>query len=483
MSTTRYPFFLAGEAVENAATSRELTVTNKYTGEAFARMALADRDTINRAVDAAVHAASAMRRMPAYQRQAILQHIANRLRERQEEFAQMMALEVGKPIKDARGEVTRALDTLRVAAEEAVRVAGEVLPLEISQRAAGYEGFVKRVPIGPCSFITPFNFPLNLAAHKIAPAIAMGCPFILKPAPQAPVTAILLAQILAETDLPRLAPGAFSVLPCEVDDAAPLVEDDRIKLLSFTGSAAVGWMLKSRAGKKKVVLELGGNAACIVDRDTDLEAALPRIIFGAFYQSGQSCISVQRLLVHESLYDAFKPRLVEEAGKLKIGDPRDEATFLGPLISEKDVQRIHDWVQQAKHAGASILCGGEPIDRIFYPATILERVPHTTKLYCEEVFGPVLVIEPFDTFERACAAVNDSRYGLQAGVFTRDLNHALYAWNELEAGGVIINDVPSMRIDNMPYGGVKDSGLGREGVRYAMEEMSELRLMVVKPRA
>jgi acyl-CoA reductase-like NAD-dependent aldehyde dehydrogenase len=336
------------------------------------------------------------------------------------------------------------------------------------------------VPIGPCSFITPFNFPLNLAAHKIGPAIAMGCPFVLKPAPQTPISAILLAEILAETDLPA---GSFSVAPCDVADASALVEDERIKLLSFTGSAAVGWMLKSKAGKKKVVLELGGNAACIVDRNADLDLAAQRITFGAFYQSGQSCISVQRLFVHEAIHDDMKRRLIAGASQLKAGDPRDESTFLGPLISERDVQRIDLWVQEAVQAGAKILCGGRrPPNQAgpFYEATIVENVPRHVKLNCEEVFGPAMTIEPFKHFDDACAAANQSRYGLQAGVFTQTLSHALHAWNELEVGGVIINDVPSTRVDNMPYGGVKDSGLGREGVRYAMQEMSEIRLMVLK---
>lgn len=474
MMKRTYPFYVAGQTRRSG---RELAVTDKYRGEEAARVCLANASAIEDAIAAAAGAAPAMRRLPAHQRQAILTHVVNRLRERLEDFAQTMCVEAGKPIKDARGEVTRAIDTFRIAAEETVRIDGEYLPLDRSQRAEGYEGFVKRVPIGPCSFITPFNFPLNLVAHKVAPAIAMGCPFVLKPAPQAPISAIMLAEILAETDVPR---GAFSVCPCEVEDAALLVEDERIKLLSFTGSSAVGWSLKSKAGKKKVVLELGGNAACIVDRDADLDYAIPRIIFGAFYQSGQSCISVQRLIVHETIYQSVKARLVDEARKLKAGDPKDQATFLGPLISEKDAQRVEAWVREAESGGGRVLCGGKRIGRFFYEATILENAPKSSKLNCEEVFGPVMTIEPFSSFEDACAIANDSRYGLQAGVFTRDLAHAHYAWNELEVGGVIINDVPSMRVDSMPYGGVKDSGLGREGVRYAMQEMSELRLMVAR---
>lgn len=417
-----------------------------------------------------------MRRLPAHERHAILQHVVQRIHERAEDFARTMAIEAGKPIKDARGEVARALDTFRLAAEECTRIHGEYLPLDISPRAQGYEGFTKRVPVGPCSFITPFNFPLNLVAHKIAPAIACGCPFVLKPAPQAPVSALKLGEILAETSLPE---GAFSILPCEVDDAAPLIEDDRIKLLSFTGSSSVGWALKARAGKKRVVLELGGNAACIVDESADLDDATQRITFGAFYQSGQSCISVQRLFIHRKIYDDLKRRMIDAAASLKPGDPLDDSTFLGPLISEKDAMRIEQWVNDAVKSGAKILCGGKR-DGVFYDATILEHVPRDSKLNCEEAFGPVLIIESFEDFDDACLVANTSRYGLQAGVFTRDLNHAMHAWNTLEVGGVIINDVPSMRVDSMPYGGVKDSGLGREGIRYAIDHMTELRLMVLR---
>lgn len=472
-----YTYYLAGRPVSS---SLNFMVTDKFSGKVIAKVARADRQTVNEAIAAAANAAEPMRTLPAYKRQAALQHVVDRLRERSEEFAQAMCIEAGKPIRDSRAEVTRAIDTFRLATEESTRIHGEHLPLDISARAEGYEAIAKRVPIGPCSFITPFNFPLNLAAHKVAPAIAIGCPFVLKPAPTTPITAILLAEILAETELPA---GAFSVLPCDVEDAAPLIEDERIKLLSFTGSANVGWMLKSKAGKKKIVLELGGNAACIVDRDPDIEKAVERITFGAFYQSGQSCISVQRLLVHAEIYDQIKRRLIDGASTLKAGDPRDESTFLGPLISEKDVDRIDQWIKQAVDRGAKILCGGQrPANPkgAFYQATIVENVPPDAKLNCEEVFGPLMTIQPFSQFEEACAIANQSRYGLQAGIFTSNLNHAFHAFDALQVGGVIINDVPSFRVDSMPYGGVKNSGLGREGVRYAIQEMSEIRLMVLK---
>ncbi|MBL8975032.1 MAG: aldehyde dehydrogenase family protein, partial [Myxococcales bacterium] len=382
----------------------------------------------------------------------------------------------GKPIKDSRGEVVRLIDTFRVAAEESTRIVGEVLPLDISPRAAGYRGQWKRVPIGPVSLISPFNFPLNLAAHKVAPAIAAGCPFVLKPASLTPVGALLIGEVLAETELPK---GSWSILPCPREGAEQLTTDERFKLLSFTGSGEVGWALKAKAGKKKVVLELGGNAACIVDAGADLDVVVPRLVFGAFYQSGQSCISVQRILVHRSLYPALRERLVAAAKLQKLGDPRDEATALGPMISEKEALRVEKWVNEAVAAGATLLCGGTR-EGVMIPATLLEGVPSELPVCADEVFGPVAILEVFDEFEEAIAAVNASKFGLQAGVFTNDLRRAYQAWDELEVGGVVIGDVPSWRVDHMPYGGVKESGLGREGVRFAIEDMTEIRLMVLK---
>jgi acyl-CoA reductase-like NAD-dependent aldehyde dehydrogenase len=351
-----------------------------------------------------------------------------------------------------------------------------VMNLEISPRSKGYRGQFRRVPIGPCSFISPFNFPLNLAAHKIAPALAVGCPFVLKPASMTPIGALVIGEILAETDLPR---GAFSILPCRRDGAALFTEDERLKLLSFTGSPEVGWNLKSKAGKKKVVLELGGNAACVVDRDADLDDAVKRIVFGAFYQSGQSCIGVQRILAHEAIYDDLKARLVEATRALKSGDPKDESVFIGPMISEKEAERLDAWIQSAVNAGAALLCGGTRKGAML-EATLLENVPRDQPVCAEEAFGPVAVLSRFDDFSAALAEVNDSVFGLQTGIFTRDLYHMLAAWDELEVGGVIIGDVPSWRVDHMPYGGVKESGLGREGVRFAMEDMTEIRNLVIR---
>lgn len=467
-----YPLYLANRP---HTPNTDLDVTNKYTLKTAARAPLADASIIERAIAAAVEATEPMRRMPSHKRAAVLNHVAGRISERQDELAQVLAVEAGKPIRDARGEVGRGVDTFRIAAEEATRIHGEYNPLDISARAEGYEGIWKRVPIGPCSFISPFNFPINLAAHKIAPALAAGCPFVLKPASQTPIGALLLGEILAETDLP---PGAFSILPCRRDEAEPFSTDERFKLLSFTGSPEVGWALKAKAGKKPVILELGGNAACIVDRDVDEDYAVKRMMIGAFYQSGQSCIGVQRILIHESIYERFKGKLATAARELKAGDPLDEETFLGPLISEKDARRLEGWVNDAVARGAKVLCGGKR-DGVFYDATFVENVPTDLPLSCQEAFGPVATVEPFSRFEDACKRVNDSVFGLQAGVFTRNINSAFHAFNELDVGGVIINDVPSFRVDSMPYGGVKESGLGREGVRFAIEDMTEIRLMVL----
>jgi acyl-CoA reductase-like NAD-dependent aldehyde dehydrogenase len=471
----RYPYYLANRPESPNA---DLEVRDKWSGEVATRVAMADGAAIDRAIGRAAEAAPAMARMAAYERQAVLDHCVARFRERFDELATALCVEAGKPIKDSRGEVTRLIDTFRIASEEATRITGEVLPLDISARARGYRGQWKRVPIGPCSFISPFNFPLNLAAHKVAPALAVGCPFVLKPASLTPIGALVIGEVLAETDLPE---GAFSILPCRRDGAELFTTDDRLKLLSFTGSPEVGWNLKGRAGKKKVVLELGGNAAVIVDADADLEDAVERIVFGAFYQSGQSCIGVQRILVHEDVMDAFREKLVEATRCLVMGDPRDEKTFIGPMISEKEAERLDGWVQSALARGAKRLCGGER-DGAMLPATLLEDVPAGEDVVCKEAFGPVAVLSSFRDFDTALAQVNDSTFGLQAGLFTRDLYKVEKAWDTLDVGGVVVGDVPSWRVDHMPYGGVKDSGLGREGIRFAIEDMTEIRLLVIRNR-
>ncbi|MGZ8287292.1 MAG: aldehyde dehydrogenase family protein [Allosphingosinicella sp.] len=468
-----YPLYLANEARQPNA---DLEVTDKYTGKVAFRCAQADAATIDAGIAAAAEAAGPMARMASFERQAVLQHCVERFRARFDELAFALCVEAGKPIRDSEGEVTRLIDTFRIAAEESVRMTGEVQPLDISPRARGYQGMWKRVPIGPCSFVSPFNFPLNLAAHKIAPAIAVGCPFVMKPASRTPLGALIIGEVLAETDLPK---GAFSILPAHREGADLFTTDERLKLLSFTGSPAVGWDLKAKAGKKKVVLELGGNAAVIVDRDADLDDSVERIVFGAFYQSGQSCIGVQRIVVHADIYDDLRKRLVRKTKTLVAGNPHDRETFIGPMIDVKEAQRLDHWIREAVEGGAKLLCGGKR-DGAMLEATLLEDVDRSATLYREEAFGPVAILSSFTDFDAALEEVNDSKFGLQAGLFTRDLFKALDAWDRLEVGGVVINDVPSYRVDNMPYGGVKDSGLGREGVRFAMEDMTEIRNLVIR---
>lgn len=473
MIQQQYPYYLANTAVY---ANRELKVLDKFSGELACEVAQADPATLDQAIAAACDAAEPMRKLSVFEKQAVLEHCVKRFRERFDELAYALCVEAGKPINDAKGEVTRLIDTFKIAAEEVSRLYGETIPLDISARAKGYFGMTKRVPIGPCAFISPFNFPLNLAAHKVAPAIAVGCPFVLKPASLTPIGAILIGEILAETHLPK---GAFSILPCRRDSADLLTEDPRLKLLSFTGSPDVGWNLKARAGKKPVILELGGNAACVVDKDWDIDDAVKRIIIGAFYQSGQSCISVQRIYAHADIYDELKTKLVAATKALKSGDPKNPATFIGPMISEGEAKRLHGWIEQAVQSGATLLCGGTRSGNML-DATLLENVDSQQPACAEEAFGPLAILYPFTDFDQVLKDVNHSRFGLQAGIFTRDIYKAHKAWDELDVGGVVIGDVPSWRVDHMPYGGVKDSGLGREGIRWAMHDMTELRLLVMR---
>ena len=469
-----YPYYLANRP---QTSKLMLEVHDKYTGKVATRVAVPDARATEKAIVAAVKATRPMREFKPWARQAVLQHCAQRFAERRDELAEALCIEAGKPIKDAAGEVTRLIETFRIAAEEAVRINGETLNLELASRLDGYHGYTKRVPLGPVSFITPFNFPLNLVAHKVAPAIAAGCPFVLKPAEKTPIGALIIGEMLAETDLPK---GAFSILTLNGEHAAPLVEDERFHLLSFTGGQ-IGWELKARAGRKKVVLELGGNAACIVDADQgpQLDKVVQRLVFGAFYQSGQSCIGVQRIYAHADIYEALKRKLVAATKKLKTGDPKQKDVFLGPMIDEAAATRLYDWIIEAKQAGGKILCGGKRNGNML-DATLMEDVPSEAKANRMEAFGPFALLAPFNQFDDAIAMVNDSDFGLQAGIFTDSLDHAMRAWNELEQGGVVVNDIPSFRVDNMPYGGIKLSGLGREGLRYAIEDMTEIRLMVMR---
>jgi len=473
MLQDQYPFYLAGKPQQP---NTDLEVRDKFTQKTATRVAQAGATEVDRAIEAAHRSRAETAALMPYQRKAILTHCVDRFRERYDELAESLCIEAGKPIQHARGEVTRLIDTFQIAAEESIRIYGEVMPMEISPRAAGRFGMWRPKPIGPCAMITPFNFPLNLVAHKVAPAIACGCPFVLKPALNTPIGALIIGEILAETDLPA---DSWSIVTCPNEDAGALVEDDRIKLLSFTGSDRVGWELKARAGKKKIDLELGGNAPCIIDEDADLDDAIDRVLLGAFYQSGQSCISVQRLLVHETIYDKFRDGFVDKAKQLKAGNPTEDDTFIGPIIDDKSADKIQSWVDQAVEQGGKVLCGGKR-DGVMIPATVLEDVPDDARASCEEIFGPVVVLYRFSDFDEALRRANASRFGLQAGVFTRDIHKAHRAWDELDVGGVLINDVPSWRVDHMPYGGNKDSGNTREGIRFTIDEMTELRLFVLR---
>lgn len=469
-----YPLYLNNKAVQPNA---DLEVTDKFTGEVAFRTALATPDVIDEAIAGAVRAAEPLTKLASFERRDVLDHCVGRFRERFDELSYALCIEAGKPIADAEGEVGRLIDTFRIAAEEATRNYGEIQPLDISPRSKGYMGMWKRVPIGPCSFISPFNFPLNLAAHKIAPAIAVGCPFVMKPASMTPLGAIIIGEVLAECDV--LPEGAFSILPASRAGSDLFTTDERLKLLSFTGSPGVGWDLKARAGKKKVVLELGGNAAVVVDKDADLDHALARIIFGGYYQSGQSCIHVQRVIVHADIYDTFRDMLAAKVKTLVAGDPKLRETFIGPMISAKEAQRLKGWIDNAVAGGATLLAGGG-CEGNMLEATLLEDAPRDSDVYREEAFGPVVILSKFTDWDAALDEVNDSKFGLQAGLFTSDLHKVLEAWDRLEVGGIVVNDVSSYRVDNMPYGGVRDSGLGREGIRFAMEDMTEIRNMVIR---
>jgi acyl-CoA reductase-like NAD-dependent aldehyde dehydrogenase len=450
-------------------------VRTPYDGSVMGSVFQGRREHAEAAIAAAVKAFGTTRRLPAFERQRVLRRVSENISGRKEEFARTMAQEAGKPIKAARTEVERAIFTFNVAAEESTRIYGEYLPLDWQEFTAGRWGIVRRFPLGPIAGITPFNFPLNLVAHKVAPAIAAGCPLVLKPAPQTPFTAMLLAEAVQQAGWPD---GGLNVLPLSNDDAGILVTDERIKLISFTGSAAVGWQIKKNCGKKKVVLELGGNAAVIVHSDADLAYAADRCVVGGFSYAGQTCISVQRILVERSVCAPFTQLLLEGVKKLKTGDPLDDSSDLGPLIRESDAVRASDWIQEAVRGGARVLCGGQRRGPVLEP-TVLSGTRPDMKVNCQEIFAPVVTVEPYDDFPQALRQVNSSPYGLQAGLFTRDAKLIFNAYEELEVGGLIAGDVPAFRIDHMPYGGIKDSGLGREGLRYAIEEMTEPKLLVM----
>jgi acyl-CoA reductase-like NAD-dependent aldehyde dehydrogenase len=468
-----HPILLAGRWVDSP---HVLTVSNPADATTPAGSTYhATPEQYEAAVTAAVAAFEQTKRLPAYERGAILRAISAGIKARREELGRLMALEAGKPIRDALVEVDRATLTFRLGAEEAERMVGEVIPLDLLASSRGRLGITRRFPIGPVAAISPFNFPLNLAAHKLSPALAAGCSIVLKPPSKDPLTMLTVGEIIAEAGLPE---GAVSILPMSRELGDRMVADERFKLLTFTGSPSVGWRMKERAGKKRVVLELGGNAGVIIDRSADLDWAVKRCLVGAFTYAGQVCISVQRMVIHEDIWDEFMARFVAGAGQLKLGDPLDPQTDLGPMVDATAAGRTQRWVDEAVALGGKLLLGGHA-EGTFFPPTILTDTPVTAAVCSNEAFAPLVVAFPFRDFSDAIRQVNDSSFGLQTGVFTNDLANSWTAFNELEVGGVIVNDVPTYRIDHMPYGGVKDSGLGREGLRWAIEDMTEIRIMVI----
>ncbi len=468
-----HPIYLAGTWVES---DDPLVVTNPADPENPAGSTFhATEAQYEQAVEAAVQAFEVTRTLPAYERGAILRNISAGIKGRREELGRLLATEAGKPIRDALVEVDRAVVTFRLGAEEAERMVGETIPLDITPAGKGRMGITRRFPIGPIAGISPFNFPLNLAAHKVSPAIASGNPIVLKPPSKDPLTMLTVAEIIEEAGAPA---GSVSILPMSRELGDRMVSDERFKLLSFTGSPSVGWRMKERAGKKKVVLELGGNAGVIVDKTADLDYAVRRCLVGAFAYAGQVCISVQRMFIHEDIWDTFLPKFVEGARALKLGDPLDPQTDVGPMVDDTAAARTQRWVDEALAAGGTALLGGKA-DGTFFPPTILTDVPVTAQVCSNEAFAPLVVAFKFRDIDEAIRQVNDSMFGLQTGIFTSDIGAAWRSFEELEVGGVIVNDVPTYRSDHMPYGGVKDSGLGREGVRFAIEDMTELRIMVL----
>ncbi len=471
--TQPHPIYLAGQWVDSPD---RLEVANPADpGTPAGATFNATEEQYEEAVTAAVAAFEHTKVLPAYERGRALREISNGIKARREEIGRLLSMEAGKPIRDALVEVDRATLTFRLAAEEAERMVGEMIPLDLMPSSKGRVGITRRFPIGPVAAISPFNFPLNLAAHKVAPAIAAGCSIVLKPPSKDPLTMLAVAEIIDGVGLPA---GAVSILPMTRELGDRMVADDRFKLLTFTGSPSVGWRMKERAGKKKVVLELGGNAGVIVDKTADLEWAVKRCLIGGFAYAGQVCISVQRMYVHEDVREAFLAKFVEGVKGLHLGDPLDSLTDLGPMVDDAAAGRTQRWVDEAVQLGGKVLTGGKARGAFFEP-TVLANVPSQAQVCSNEAFAPLVVVFGFSDFSDAIAQVNDSMFGLQTGVFTNDLANAWQAFNELEVGGVIVNDIPTYRIDHMPYGGVKDSGLGREGLRWSIEDMTELRIMVM----
>jgi acyl-CoA reductase-like NAD-dependent aldehyde dehydrogenase len=466
---------LGGDVVRTGETYE---VLSPYDGAPVAVVHRAGPEEIERAIAGAVEAFETTRRLASWERERVLEGVAAGIAARRDELARTIALEAGKPIRTARVEADRAAFTFTVAAEESKRIYGELVPLDWLPGNEGREAQIRRVPLGPVTGITPFNFPLNLVSHKVAPALAAGNPILVRPASQTPLSSLLLAEIVLEAGWPK---DAIAVLPCSTDTAAPLVEDDRIKLLTFTGSPVVGWGLKARAGRKRVTLELGGNAAVIVNDDADVAYAAERVAWGGFAYSGQTCISVQRVFVHERVYDAFAQELVRRVEELQVGDPLDEATDVGPVIDRANADRVEEWLEEAVARGAAVLTGGEREGNVWRP-TVVEGAPEDVRVSCEEVFAPFVGLTRFADVHDAIEAAGRSEFGLQAGIFTNDMRVVDDAFDRIDVGGLMVNDVSTFRIDHMPYGGVKSSGFGREGLRYAIEEMTELKLLTTNRR-
>jgi aldehyde dehydrogenase (NAD+) len=466
------PFLVNGEWRTGEGT---FEVKSPYDESAVAQIGVPTERDVEEAVATAAATFDESRRLPVHARSEALDHISRRLADTLDENAELIAREGGKPIKWAKIEATRAISTFRWASEVLRHGEDEFMRLDTEASLGSRVGILRRFPLGPVLGITPFNFPLNLVAHKVAPALAVGAPIVVKPAHVTPIGALRLAEFFAETELPR---GMYQVVPVSSKVADGMARDPRFRKISFTGSAEIGWYLKGVDPKKHITLELGGNAGVIVHSDADLDLAATRIAIGGYYQAGQSCISVQRVLVQSEVYDDFAARLTKQVESLKYGDPMDPTVDVGPVIDKDNVARIDDWVQEAVSQGAEVLTGGKA-DGPFYVPTLLSDVKPEMKVCREEIFGPVVTMQPYQTFEQALAMVNDSRYGLQAGVFTNDINRAFEAHRTLEVGGVIVNDMSAFRADQMPYGGSKDSGFGREGLRFAMEEMTEPRIMVL----
>lgn len=459
-------------------TDQELQVHNSYDNSLVGTTYLATDEDLERSIQAAKSVEKELAKLSSCAKYTILMDIASQITAQRDELASLLAAEAAKPLRYALGEIDRAAQTFIVAAEEAKRPPSEIMKLDWTPASIGREGYIKHYPIGLVAGIAPFNFPLNLAVHKIAPAIAAGCPIILKPASSTPLSTLALAKIIDNTDLPK---GAVSILPMDRETGNQLVTDDRFSLLSFTGSPAVGWEMKKNAGKKKVILELGGNAGVIITPTADIDKAVEKSLIGAFSYSGQVCIHIQRIIIHQSKYDEFMEKFLSGIQLLKKGSPLDTETEISTMIDEKNALRMEEWTKEALEKGAELLTGGTREGSYFAP-TVFVKTNRSMKIHGEEAFGPSVVIEVYEDFEEAIDMINDAKFGLQAGVFTHHTDEMFTAWDELEVGGVLINEIPTFRVDHMPYGGVKDSGLGREGVRYAMQDMLEPRIMVVDRR-